>query len=45
MEGQMRRDRTEVCNGGEYIIMLVRREKERGTEMRGDGLENGHLLG
>lgn len=30
---------------GEYIIMLVRGERERGEEMRGDGLENGHLLG
>lgn len=27
---------------GEYIIMLLR---EKRKEMRGDGLENGHLLG
>lgn len=30
---------------GEYIIMLARGERQRGEEMRGDGLENGHLLG
>lgn len=29
---------------GEYIIMLVRGDKERGEKMRSDGLENGHLL-
>lgn len=30
---------------GEYIIMLERGERQRGEEMGGDGLENGHLLG
>lgn len=30
---------------GEYIIMLLRGGRERGEEMRGDGLENGALLG
>lgn len=29
----------------EYIIKLVRKEREKGAEIRGDGLENGHLLG
>lgn len=39
-EGQDRGVRQE-----EYIIMLVRKEREKRAEIRGDGLENGHLLG
>lgn len=35
----------QTCEAGEYIIMLVRRGRQRGEEKRGDGLENGHLLG
>lgn len=33
------------CESREYITMLVRGEIQRREEMRGDGMENDHLLG
>lgn len=30
---------------GEYIIILARGERQRREEIKGGGLENGHLLG